>query len=79
MVFACSGLESVRIPSTLKEISALTFSMCGNLKCVELSEGLEVIGTSAFNESGIESIVLPSSTRILYGKVFAYCKYLRSV
>ena len=48
MVFAGSGIESIRIPSTLKVIEAVTFCGCMSLKSVEFSEGLEKIGVGAF-------------------------------
>lgn len=74
-----SGIESIFIPSTLKEIDALTFADCEDLMCVEFSEGLEKIGIGAFTESGIENIVLPTSTRIVCAQAFGWCKQLHSI
>lgn len=59
MVFANSGIENVRIPSTLKVVEAATFFGCTSLKGVEFSEDLEVIGAAAFAKCPIESVVLP--------------------
>ena len=47
-VFSRSGVEMVRIPSTLKEIRTATFFQCTTLKSVEFSEGLEKIDEAAF-------------------------------
>ena len=58
-VFFESGIESVRIPSTLREIRVGALYGCKNLKSVEFSEGLEKIGAFAFAGSGIERVVLP--------------------
>lgn len=46
---------------------------------MEFSEGLEKIGAHAFTRSGIESVVLPSSTRVICGCAFVCCEHLRSV
>ena len=59
LVFAKSGIEHIKIPSTLKIIDAYTFFGCKKLKKVEFSEGLEKIGVCVFAESGIENAVLP--------------------
>lgn len=67
MAFAQSGIESIRIPSTLATIGPLTFLKCKNLKRIEFSEGLERIGPAAFCCSGIENIVLPASTKTVTG------------
>ena len=40
MVFRESGIESIRIPSTVEEIMAGTFYNCKSLRRVEFSEGL---------------------------------------
>ena len=77
--FSESGIESIRIPSTLKVIEAITFYQCKNLKTVEFSEGLERIEFGAFVQSGIRSIVLPTSTRAVCAQAFGWCKQLRTV
>ena len=79
MAFETCGIESVRIPSTLKVIEAGTFSCCKNLKSVEFSEGLERIGIASFAGSCIESVVLPASTKIIGAQAFAACTQLRTV
>ena len=78
-VFFGSGIESVKIPSTLKVIEAKTFFKCESLKRVEFSEGLETIRSDAFLASGIEDVILPSSVRVICGLAFAMCRHLRSV
>ena len=69
-VFAESGIESLKLPSTLKTVEANTFYRCEQLRSVEFSEGLEKIGARAFSNSGIESVILPPSVKIINGHAF---------
>ena len=69
-MFAESGIENIKIPSTLKTIEAGTFHGCKQLRNVEFSEGLEKIGAGAFFKSGIETVVLPSSVKTISGSAF---------
>lgn len=78
-MFAESGVESIKIPSTLKVIETATFFKCENLKKVEFSKGLEKICAIAFSGSGIENIVFPSSVKIIGAGAFVLCKCLRSI
>ena len=78
-VFYGSGIESIKIPSTVKTIEPLSFVSCVNLRSVEFSEGLETIGAGAFAGSGIVDVILPSSTRTLYANAFEECTSLRNV
>ena len=60
-VFYGSAIESVRIPSTLKQVEARTFSYCNRLANVEISHGVEHIGEKCFYGSLIREISLPST------------------
>ena len=73
-VFRESGLESITMPSSVRTICQSAFCKCPNLKRVMLNEGLEVLGTDeyapdgrpwcgVFQESGVESIEMPSTLR----------------
>ena len=77
--FAESGLESVRIPSTLRVLCAYSFLRCGALKAAELSEGLLKIGVCAFAESGLERVAFPASLRVVGPSAFLECARLREV
>ena len=57
----CTALESVTIPKTITSWGVDTFYQCSSLKNVTLSEGLTIIGAFAFRESGVESVVIPST------------------
>lgn len=65
------SLRSVVTPRSLKGVEMFAFSSTKKLKSVRLNEGLEYIGSWAFQESGfegpIEDINIPSTVRIFYG------------
>ena len=61
----CKNLSSVVLPSTLKVIDAGAFHYCSSLKSIDLPEGLMYIGRSAFCGSGLTSVKLPKSLRLL--------------
>lgn len=42
--FQDSGIEQIKLPSTLKKIDAYTFCDCKSLKDVEIPNGVEHIG-----------------------------------
>ena len=60
-------------------IEETTFTDCKNLRTVEFSEGLEVIGIQAFCGCGIESITTPKSLKTIYNGAFVKCQNLRQV
>lgn len=72
-IFENSGLESVQLPTTLKEIESDAFSKCKSLKHVLLPNLLEKIGSHCFENSGIESIVIPRNVKIIEKNTFHKC------
>lgn len=68
-----TSLESVTIPSTVKRIESSAFSGCGNLRIVELSEGLEYIGDRAFASTTALSLIwFPSTLSEIGAYAFDY-------
>ena len=72
--YGCTSLESVRIPTTIdtSSISSLspktqwgvqTFADCTSLKNITLPEGLTGIGAQAFENTAVESVVIPSTVQ----------------
>ena len=78
------------LPASVKTIAARAFYDCEQLRSVELSEGLEVLGrrecmgddtlgSNVFAKSAIESIKFPSTLRVIGVSCFAQCTRLRRV
>ena len=76
-VFQESGLERVKLPSTLMVIEKQTFMGCGSLRSVQFPDGLTEIGLRAFRASGLESVETPLSMRIIRQSAFCECPSLR--
>ncbi|RBI34057.1 leucine-rich repeat domain-containing protein, partial [Metamycoplasma hominis] len=56
-------MESITIPSSVKEIGERAFFGCQNLNEVILNEGLEKIGDYAFRYAKILFITIPGSVK----------------
>ena len=81
-----TGTSSVTLPSTLKGIGNNTFEDVTNLKEINLPEGLLWIGCHAFSKSGLTSVTLPKSLRVIgysgsnYDSgAFYYCDSLEEI
>ena len=97
--YGCTSLETIRIPSTIEwsntyavKWGTSSFEGCSNLKDIILPEGLEVMGARVFSETGVESVVIPSTIEKYnqvyidginlnhnYNLAFANCTNLSSV
>lgn len=67
----CTALESVRIPGSIRQISAAAFLGCSGLKSAVLCEGVAVIGSNAFRRcTALESVTLPKSIRSIESCAF---------
>lgn len=60
-----SYVSEVRLNKGLKQIDNYAFSMCWNLKKIDLPETLETLGESAFAGSGLETVTIPPKIEIL--------------
>ena len=73
-------MQSLKIPSTLKEISSFAFASCRKLASVEIPEGVCRLKECAFSGcSSLEEIELPSSIVNIERAVFEKCWNLKSV
>ena len=73
-----TSIETVLIPSTVREIGASAFAGCTNLKTVTVYAGLETIGNSAFSGcSALTSVTLPDGVRTFGENVFADCPEMK--
>ena len=69
--FSCNVyMDYAEIGGNVKEISENAFAWCSDLSTVKMHEGIEIIGESAFFNTGINSIEIPDSvTFIDKGKI----------
>lgn len=75
--FDGAGPSSIVLPSSLRNISDLSFSYCINLTYIEFREGLKHIGSSVFSGCvSLERIEFPNSVSSIGSRVFAGCSKL---
>ena len=76
----CDNLSSVIIPSNsqLEYMGANVFFDCNNLHSITLPNGLKTLNQT-FCESGLKSIVIPTSVTNIERNTFTRCRQLESV
>ena len=76
-----SGIESVTIPASVREIGIDVFLECRNLRTVTfaLERRLERIGPECFCDAGMERVVVPRSVAEIQERAFVSCKNLAEV
>ena len=70
------ALEKVTLPSTLKTIGISVFHGQKGLTGIDLPEGIESLGESCFQGSGLREIDLPSTLNAIGKQCFQYCDSL---
>ena len=75
----CNSLEKMILPKELKTISWNCVKGCKALKAITLPDGLEKIDIYAFQESVLESIVIPTSVKSIGRMAFYYYSSLKTV
>ncbi|MDO5141368.1 MAG: leucine-rich repeat protein, partial [Eubacteriales bacterium] len=76
--FSGSDIESVVLPSTLKEITRGAFYR-SNIESVVLPSTLEKIGENAFRGTKLKEIVIPDSVTDIGAETFCNCASLKKV
>ena len=74
-----TGIETIKIPSSVKKIGWDALGYCAELKTVELNDGLEILDTNALRNTPITSIVIPDTVVEMNKGVFSGCKDLKTV
>ena len=81
----CPNLEKINL-DYVTYIGTGAFSGCTSLKSVAFSENLEIIGSSSFANSGLETVTIPSKAYLketepaaIVGDQFRNCKNLKKV
>ena len=75
----CLYLQSVILPEGLTRVPTFMFLQCYNLKSIDIPESVTAVGSGAFMESGLESVVIPPRCRILDSDCFSGCLELAAV
>ena len=76
--FRETGLTSVEIPSSVKEVGVCAFSGCEYLESVTFNEGLEKINISAFAACvNLQEVILPSTLTTIEQYAFQNCLRLQ--
>ncbi|MDE5921426.1 MAG: leucine-rich repeat domain-containing protein, partial [Paramuribaculum sp.] len=76
--YECRNLRSVTLPEGLITISQYSLLGCKSLISITIPETVETIGTSAFDGSGLRSVVVPNSVTQLGIRAFCFCEFLES-
>lgn len=71
-----TSFDELELFTGLKTIGKQAFTHCSNLKSVKLSNQVTTIDDSTFQYSGIETIQLPESIKVLKYGAFQYCANL---
>ena len=84
--FMKSGLKSFTAPVSLKRIEDEAFAYCKNLRHADFSastlqpeDGCNYFSPRIFELSGLESIVFPSTLRVIEAKLFYNLESLKSI
>lgn len=75
----CKYLRKVCLPDSIKWIKSWAFGRCSELCEVRLSEGLEMIGEAAFQQTKLKTVRLPKSLKEMFSVAFCLCEELESV
>lgn len=76
---SCHRLREILLPPHLSSIGHGAFVGTYALRHITIPEGITCLPTDCFVSSGIESISLPSTLRVLERGVFFDCRHLRAV
>ena len=79
--YGCTGLESVKFPSTLEEMAFMSFMGCTNLETIDLSKTkVASIEAALFrNCSSLTSVSFGPKTSVFNNKVFVGCSSLTTI
>ncbi len=73
-------VESITIPSSVKEIKSWAFDKCTSLKQVKIPSSVTKIGqNSFFGCDSLKEIIIPSSVTAIESRTFGSCYLLRKV
>lgn len=76
--FGSKKLTSVTIPETVINIEEQAFRSCNRLASIIIPDSTEIIGSYAFQGTGIESVHIGSGVKSIGDRSFDYCTKLKS-
>lgn len=84
--FMCKSLSTITVdgvnnelPMTVSTIGSYAFGHCESLERLYLPENLTFIGDSAFSDSGLTELTIPSGVDYIGQSAFGHCKSLKSI
>ena len=77
--FSRTGVETIKLPDSVKTIKEGAFSWCNSLTTIELPSGLETIGNMAFSGTMLKKISIPVSVTSMGNSVFENCTSLKTI
>lgn len=76
----CESLKTIKIPGSIKVLDKYEiFSVCENLKKVELEEGVEKLMGTFWMCKSVKTFIIPRSLKVLDGFVFTHMTALKKV
>ena len=75
----CENLPSFHVPGTVTRIEAYAFCGCEGMTELTLEEGITSIGDSAFRETGISTLTIPSTVSYFGGRIADFSHNLKNV
>lgn len=77
LLFARRDIEEANIPDFIKIIGPFSFTKCNQLRTVHFTENsqLTIIDINAFDDSSLQSIIIPKSVTQIKANAFSNCKF----
>ncbi|MBQ8536429.1 MAG: leucine-rich repeat domain-containing protein [Clostridia bacterium] len=77
---SANEITAIKLPETVRQIETGAISFCENLACVELNNGLLVIGDDCFvSNSALTELTIPASVCYIGSNSFDSCGSLRRI
>ena len=78
--YGCSSLESITLPSTIKQIDELAFDACSALTSIDIPEGVTIISNWCFCKcKKLNSVTLPTTIKKIEDYAFCDCNKVKTI
>lgn len=75
----CKNLQGIVLPDALKDVAEYSFYGCSNLKTVSFGNQTVSIENNAFENAGVENVVIPNSVKTIGAGAFQSNSKLKSL